>query len=1523
MKRIIITLKSFKIFQTKVLLLLLFFNFGNTYGQQCEAPSAQATFTVFGSETSSTLNLFSFIAPAGGADGYAIYLSDTNSFTTPVDGVEPTPDSSWNMTSQQAVYFGTSTSPNITVTDLDPATKYFFQVYAYKDCNGTETYENIGLNADDTTALGVLTISSISVNDKVYDGATAADVSGNATLLGLVSGDVVTLGGSPVFTFASANVGTGITVNTSGYTIEGTDAGKYILTQPTFSANITRAALTVAPNSRLSKVYGSSDPTLTYTISGFQGSDTEASLDIGVTISREIGENVDTYLVTPSDAADSNYNIIFVVSNFAITQAALTVTANSGLSKVYGTFTDPILTYTISGFQGSDNETSLDNRVAISRVAGENVGNYLITPSGAVDSNYNIIFVESSFFITPAILTVTANSGLSKVYGSNDLNLTYTISGFEGPDTEASLDIGVTISREVGENVGDYLVTPYGAVDSNYNIRYEKSSFFITPANLIVTAKSGLSKVYGTILDPNLTYTISGFLGSDTEANLDSGVTISRVVGENVGDYLITPYGAVDSNYNILYEKSSFTIKPAVLTVTADSGLSKVYGATDPDFTYTISGFEGPDNEASLDIGVTISRAVGENVDTYLITPSGAADSNYNIIFVESNFDITPAALTVTADSGLSKVYGAFDPILTYTISGFLGSDTEASLDTLVTISREEGENVDTYLITPSASGAADSNYSIIYVTSRFAITPAALTVTADSGLSKVYGAIDPTLTYTISGFQELDTEGSLDTGVTISREEGENVGNYVITPSSAADSNYSISYVESSFFITPAALTVRANSGLSKVYGATDPTLTYAISGFQGSDTEGSLDTPVIISRVAGENVGDYLITPSGAADSNYSISYVTSIFAITPTVLTVTANSGLSKAYGATDPTLTYTISGFIGSDTEASLDTRVKISRVAGENVGNYLITPSGAMDSKYSIIFVTSTFAITPAALAVTADSGFSKVYGTSLDPILTYTISGFIGSDNEATLDRPVIISRAAGENAGTYVITPSGAAKTNYTINFVTSTFIITPVALTVTANSGYSKTYGATDPTLTYTVSGFIGPDNEATLDRPVIISRGAGENVGNYVLTPSGAVDSNYSISFVTSTFAITPAALTVTADSGLSKVYGATDPNFTYIVTGLVNGDIVSDLDIAVTISRAVGENVGNYVLTQSGAVDSNYSIIFVTSTFAITPAALSVTANSGLSKPYGSIDPTLTYTISGFQGSDTEASLDTGVTISRAAGENLDTYLVTPSGAVDSNYNISFVTSRFAITPAILTVIADSGLSKVYGATDPTLSYTITGFVNGDVETDLDTGVSISRVVGKNVGTYVITPSGAAETNYTVSFVTSTFVITPVNLMVSGLEGDDKVYDGTTLVGVSGTPVLSGVLSNDNVTLEGSPVYEFTSLKLGNNIAITTSGFIITGPDSGNYTLIQPTLSANIVTTLKLFPNPAVNFIKISGLTEKADYVIYNALGKKVAKGEVFNKENISIQSLTTGRLYFIKIDNHRAIKFIKK
>ncbi|MDB4709910.1 YDG domain-containing protein, partial [Flavobacteriaceae bacterium] len=202
----------------------------------------------------------------------------------------------------------------------------------------------------------------------------------------------------------------------------------------------------------------------------------------------------------------------------------------------------------------------------------------------------------------------------------------------------------------------------------------------------------------------------------------------------------------------------------------------------------------------------------------------------------------------------------------------------------------------------------------------------------------------------------------------------------------------------------------------------------------------------------------------------------------------------------------------------------------------------------------------------------------------------------------------------------------------------------------------------------------------------------------------------------------------------------------------------------------------------------------------------------------------------------------ANVGTGITI--------NTIGYTLSGTDAAKYTLTQPTLSGDITTAPLTVKASAGQTKVYGATDPVLTYTITGFINGDTEDDLDTVVSISRATGEAVGTYTITPSGAADSNYAISFVTANFTITQAKLTITGLVGKNKVYDETTVATSEGTATLSGVISNDDVSLEGSPVFTFESPEPGILIMITTTGYTITGSDSGNYILIQPTLNADI-------------------------------------------------------------------------
>ena len=70
------------------------------------------------------------------------------------------------------------------------------------------------------------------------------------------------------------------------------------------------------------------------------------------------------------------------------------------------------------------------------------------------------------------------------------------------------------------------------------------------------------------------------------------------------------------------------------------------------------------------------------------------------------------------------------------------------------------------------------------------------------------------------------------------------------------------------------------------------------------------------------------------------------------------------------------------------------------------------------------------------------------------------------------------------------------------------------------------------------------------------------------------------------------------------------------------------------------------------------------------------------------------------------------------------------------------------------------------------------------------------------------------------------------------------------------------------------------------------------------------------------TIKLFPNPSTDFIRVSELSAKENYKIYTILGSEIIRGSVSNNETIDIRNLNSG-VYFLKFDNGTTKKIVKK
>jgi autotransporter-associated beta strand protein len=171
-----------------------------------------------------------------------------------------------------------------------------------------------------------LTVDSPTVTPKSYTGTDGATITG--ALNGLLPADVglVTLVGTG--NFLDVNVGTGITV-TAAATLSGAQAGNYSLTQPSgLTGDITPATLTVTANNA-TRAVGASDPTFTYTITGYVNGEDEVSAGVsGSALLTTTATNV---------SPEGNYPIDCDLNDLAA--ANYTFTAVDGTLYVVGSLT--------------------------------------------------------------------------------------------------------------------------------------------------------------------------------------------------------------------------------------------------------------------------------------------------------------------------------------------------------------------------------------------------------------------------------------------------------------------------------------------------------------------------------------------------------------------------------------------------------------------------------------------------------------------------------------------------------------------------------------------------------------------------------------------------------------------------------------------------------------------------------------------------------------------------------------------------------------------------------------------------------------------------------------------------------------------------------------------------------------------------------------------------------------------------------------------------------------------------------
>lgn len=774
----------------------------------------------------------------------------------------------------------------------------------------------------------------------------------------------------------------------------------------------------------------------------------------------------------------------------------------------------------------------------------------------------------------------------------------------------------------------------------------------------------------------------------------------------------------------------------------------------------------------------TLLNAGSNQVLEVTFTPTDAV--NYNQVTRQVFISVSKIMLTATADA-TTRNYGESNPVFGFTYSGFVNGEDATVLTSVPTFASTALPTSPVGIYTISGSGGVDENYDFTYIGASLTINKATLTVTAISH-SRSYGTANPTLGFNYAGFANGENDGVLTSIPTVSTSATSmsNVGTYPILVSGGSAANYDFVHVNGLLTVSKAILTVTADNK-GRVYGVANPALTATYSGFVNGEGVDVLTVQPSLNTVATieSGIGTYPIQVGGGTDDNYDFAYVLGSLSIGKAILTVTALNQ-ARPYGAPNPVLSVTYSGFVNGEnaTALSLVPVASTTAIVSSDAGTYAIQLSTGAATNYDIIYVPGVLTVNKAVLTVTAQNQ-SKAYGSAMPP-LAFSYSGFIAGEDETVLGASPSVSTLANSasDAGTYPIVVTGGLAANYQFNYVAGTLTVEKANLSVVVNN-INRSYGSPNPVFTPAYSGFVNGEDSSVLDAQPVASTVAvsDSDVGNYPITLSGGTDNNYHFIFSAGTLTITKAILTITAVSQ-TRFYGTANGPLQLTFTGFADGENAAVLNVQPTVSTPANATSlpGSYPIVVFGALDNNYDFSYASGTLTVAKAPLIVAATSQ-ERFYRSPNPPLAFTFQGFVNGEGPTSLTNVPVISTAANlsSSAGSYPITVAGGVSDKYEFNYQNGVMLVKKVDLTVTA-SNQSRVYGQSNPTLTFSYSGFVSGETTTEL-TNLPVAGTIANPtspVGTYPIVLSSGAAVNYNFVYVNAFLTITKATVLAKARD-----------------------------------------------------------------------------------------------------------------------------------------------------
>jgi hypothetical protein len=551
--------------------------------------------------------------------------------------------------------------------------------------------------------------------------------------------------------------------------------------------------------------------------------------------------------------------------------------------------------------------------------------------------------------------------------------------------------------------------------------------------------------------------------------------------------------------------------------------------------------------------------------------------------------------------------------------------------------------------------------------------------------------------------------------------------------------------------------------------------------------------------STTAPTGAGNYAVNASfvaaGGSGQNANANTVLVIGTATPKI----AVSCPSVEYDDSSHGCTASVTGVGGATLSGTPSIMYNGSTTLPVNGGTYpVVVTFNSVDPNYANASAVSSLTISVPVVTITVNNQ-TMAYGGVL-PALSYTVTPSVPLQTA-----PACVSTAnAASPAGTYAgaISCSGAAKDGCTFIYVAGNMTVQAAPATVTVNN-QTMTYGGAVPALTYTTA----PAGLTFSTAPVCTTMATStSSVGTYPVTCSGAVNANYTFTYVAGNMTVQAAPATVTANNQ-TMIYGGTVPSLTYTATP---SGLTFSTAPACSTSATSASSYGTYPISCSGGASSNYALTYVGGTLSVLFAPIvpngvpGITSISPLRATAASASLILTVNGSGFVNGTTVLWNGTALTTTFVSAAQLTATVPAADLTTVGSANVSvFSPAPGGGTSLVSDTFSIDSSSQTPGLFAVTLASAGVGSA-GIVNTS---GTAVTWVSGAN---FSLLNSGEpiyiGGTGYTISTVNSN---TGLTLTASAGTSSGVAY-GTTLV------VTHGQSVNATLTFTGLPSNALVSL-----------------------------------------------------------------------------------------------------------